>query len=353
MKVSTEATLQAFEAVSAAILSGRGLDELLQLIAGKARSVVGVPACAIYLLEDEEPNAEYLTLRAVDGRPFKKRRIRSSEGVVGEVSRTGMSISIEDIRQDPRYERVGTAHQEGFVSVLACPMREAKGLVGVLCVYDKERRIFREEERNVVQTFGNHAAIVIEITRLLSALRERNEALARSEQRLREAAARDSLTGLYNHGRFWDALYATTGEGGSSGIPSVEKPFGVLIIDIDGFKQLNDTVGHLAGDEVLRRVALHLQDAVGEQGIAARYGGDEFALLIPGEHAELERLAQRIRNIPPTAISSQAPHPTLSVGFAHWPKDATSATELVALADIRLYNEKRNSASRSAIHPGS
>ena len=118
----------------------------------------------------------------------------------------------------------------------------------------------------------------------------------------------------------------------------------VVVADLDGFKQINDRFGHLAGNRVLRMVANGLREYCGPNDYVARLGGDEFVMLIPAaEEEELDRKVDRMRSVARKAGES-TPEPSvlsISVGIANYPEDGTDAEQLLAEADRRMYKGKR------------
>ena len=159
----------------------------------------------------------------------------------------------------------------------------------------------------------------------------------RISRRHKQEAETDPLTGLYNRRAFVfeaDRIIKNARDG--DGMPSV------AILDIDNMKQINDTKGHQFGDEILKEVALVIKRSIRAWDVAARYGGDEFAVLFPDKGPETEVLIARLKNNL-TEISGETGNVnlTLSLGLALFPADGRNLDELLSIADSRMYEEKK------------
>jgi diguanylate cyclase (GGDEF)-like protein len=161
----------------------------------------------------------------------------------------------------------------------------------------------------------------------------------RFERELRERADRDPLTGLRNRRRFEDDLHQQLGRSQRYGEQAA-----LLMIDLDGFKRLNDTRGHQAGDELLRAVAAALRERLRATDLIARIGGDEFAVLLP--HVDLRRAASVAGEVATAIGDCSAPvgagsaRVTASVGTAFIDRNAVSADAVLEQADQAMYANK-------------
>lgn len=171
------------------------------------------------------------------------------------------------------------------------------------------------------------------------------------EQALEHLATHDGLTGLYNHRRFYQLLEEEITRARRYG-----HSFGLLMLDIDHFKQVNDSYGHQAGDDVLRGLSQRLSEQVRAIDRVCRYGGEEIVILLPemnqsAASSTAERLRAAVADTP-FATAQQAVNITVSIGVAVFPQDAASAEALVSVADHGMYAAKAGGRNRVCHHSG-
>lgn len=165
-------------------------------------------------------------------------------------------------------------------------------------------------------------------------------------RRLLHRSTRDGLTGLYNRGFFEVLLEREVLQARRH-----EESLAVALVDVDHFKRLNDTHGHLGGDEALRRLGWLLADSFRESDVVARYGGEEFALLLPRTELAaawglLERVRRRVEEESIPLGRGVRVRITVSIGVALWPHDGTGPEDVLAVADRRLYAAKHAGRNR-------
>jgi diguanylate cyclase (GGDEF)-like protein/PAS domain S-box-containing protein len=177
-------------------------------------------------------------------------------------------------------------------------------------------------------------------------LRIQLEEIRLLQETLREQAVRDPLTGLYNR-----RYLAETLDREMARAKRVAEPVSVVIIDLDHFKEINDTYGHRAGDEILRMLGTILSHQTRRGDISCRYGGDEFVVILPGasHHIALQRAEQWRIAFSTTAFAdgNTTLYNTFSAGLALFPDDGKSAEEILAAADKALYSAKSSGRNRS------
>jgi diguanylate cyclase (GGDEF)-like protein len=155
-------------------------------------------------------------------------------------------------------------------------------------------------------------------------------------------AHHDALTGLPNRSSVSETLQEAL-----NGAERAGRPLAVMLLDLDDFKSINDTLGHELGDLTLQRVARRLRQAAGESAVLARIGGDEFAVLIDGPQADAEAVAKRLLEAldHPLEVDSVALHICASIGIACFPQHGRTAPELIRHADVAMYCAKRSDAA--------
>jgi diguanylate cyclase (GGDEF)-like protein len=185
-----------------------------------------------------------------------------------------------------------------------------------------------------------------ELEKALGELRDKNLQLEQSLKRVEEVAATDPLTGLYNRRHFGKVLEQLFAEA-----QRYEKDLSCVMIDLDGYKQLNDSYGHQIGDQLLVMAGKVISANMRKMDVAARYGGDEFVLLVP--HAggeEAATVAQRIREefrIASRALLRRSEGVTMSIGIGSLHSDEPAGVDqLVARADAALYRAKAEGRNR-------
>lgn len=212
------------------------------------------------------------------------------------------------------------------------PFKSRDKLIGVLALGKKESGgPYSHEDMQLIAGIANQAGVIIENAQLY--------------QQARTRANTDELTGLYNHRSFHERIEQEIARGSRFG-----GTFSLIMLDIDLFKAYNDIYGHLAGDQVLRKVGRYLENSVRSIDLAFRYGGEEFVVILP--EARLDdayKVAERIRKTIESKTSSRAMPITASLGVGNWPNDGVMKEEVIGLTDAALYRAKQTGRNRTCL----
>lgn len=293
-----------------------GLEELLK------------PSSWSLLLREESTGMLVFTLvRSEVNEALVGKRLDPGEGIAGWVMRTGETLLIPDVHRDARFSR-RMDQATGFAtrSIIAVPLRVENRPIGVLEIINAmDEREFTNDDVEILQAFADFAALAIDN--------------ARAHSELIELTRNDPLSGLRNSQYFLGCVDEAAAKG---------QRFAVLFSDMDRFKALVDGHGHMAGSAALAEVGRLYGTALAPGEVGCRFGGDEFAFLIPG--ADGQRAAARCVELAAlvaerTFLADEGIHVRLgaSFGWAAFPEDALTPRVLLHLADSRMYEAKRAS----------
>jgi len=298
-------------------------DDLLGSIFRVATELVRGERASLMLRDDE--NSDFVITRAVGLAEDVRRqvRVRVGEGIAGRVAAERRAVLATS--EAPAAGQGGTYKTRSFVSVPIVVNNVARGVLNVADpIGDKP---FGHADLATLEMLAGHIAACL--------LQQEQQ------QALKMLADTDPLTWLFNRRHFDRSLGMETDRA-----RRYERLIALLMIDVDGFKQINDRHGHHVGDEVLRAVATAIKDAVRAYDVPTRYGGDEFAIILPD--ADTESAAGVARRILERLSSAALPEPlgatgeriSLSIGISTFPRPAAMAASLVETADAAMYSAK-------------
>jgi diguanylate cyclase (GGDEF)-like protein len=220
-------------------------------------------------------------------------------------------------------------------AVLYLPIKIRGNLVGILAVGPKRSgETYSLDDQRTLSTLASQSAVAIENARLYAAERQQ--------------AIRDPLTGLFNRRYMEETLERELSRAERKGTP-----LGIIMLDIDHFKQYNDTFGHEVGDAILCEIGHLLKEQIRREDVACRFGGEEFILILPETTRDLvfgraEALREDIKNIQIKFRDKLLGTITTSLGVSVFPEHGSTAVALLRAADMALYQSKREGRDRTS-----
>jgi diguanylate cyclase (GGDEF)-like protein len=316
--------LEALNSIGREIAASLDLDRVFETIHTQCARLVDATSFSICLYNRERAEVHY-AYRVRDGRKREPRVEPLGRDAVSWVIKSGRAVHIRDLlarKNDPPVD--ASDIDSGLRSLLAIPLvRLDNEVTGVLAVASARPDAYSVRHEDTLVAIGQSAAVAIENARYY------------------EMATVDQLTKLYLKDYFYQRLEEELNRARRYG-----HTFSVLMLDIDSFKQLNDSHGHLAGDRFLQRVGEVIKASLRSHDIPCRYGGEEFAVLLPEtEPTEAIVIAERIRRTVAEIRIREGRKmvgTTISIGISSYPKSARrSATDLLRKADAALYQAKK------------
>ncbi len=249
----------------------------------------------------------------------KGRRIPLGTGILGRVARTGERALVQNALPGNL-----TGILPDSRAVLCIPITYGESLLGVLNIENRNENAFSPQDVLILNTLADLLATALHNAFVF--------------QKLQQQSITDGLTGIKTRRFFWEALSAEWKRASRSG-----RPFSVVLIDLDKFKEVNDSMGHFEGDLVLARVGRLLEQKSRQSNVVARYGGDEFIVLMPDTGSEQAQvLAERLRQWLASDPMLSEHHVTGSFGVASFPMHGFSIEDIIRVADAGMYVSKRS-----------
>src|SRR5579863_6467106 len=247
------------------------------------------------------------------------KRVPLGIGILGRVARTGERALVHNGVEG----QIGAIMPESR-SVLCIPLTYGETLLGALNIESRNESAFSPQDVLILNTLADLLATALHNAFVF--------------QKLQQQSITDGLTGIKTRRFFWEALSAEWKRASRSG-----RPFSVVLIDLDKFKEVNDTMGHFEGDLVLARLGRLLEQKSRQQNVVARYGGDEFIILMPETGPEqAETLAERLRQWMESDPLLSEHHITGSFGVASFPTHGFAIEDIIRVADAGMYVSKRS-----------
>jgi diguanylate cyclase (GGDEF)-like protein/hemerythrin-like metal-binding protein len=322
-----------------ALLRSTDEHEQLNKVCRIAVEIGGYSAAWVGLaVHDEEKSVTPLAWFGIedsflDGTPMSWGEGTRGATAMGSAIRTGMVQIRQDILHDPALAPWHDhARERNFQSAIALPLQVEDEVIGALAIYAPEPDAFKKAEVALLEDLASDLAFGIQTIR-------NRQAHEKAQEHIHQLAYYDGLTGLPNRSLFQDRLHQTILDAVNHGYN-----LGIMLLDLDGFKEVNDTLGHEAGDALLTILATRLSSTLRPQDTVSRLGGDEFAILVPEVRQEVD-LAIIARKLlialkEPVLLHGRELFVTASIGIASFPSDSREAAGLLRCADAAMYHAK-------------
>ena len=324
--------VQALFEISQDLGNSLSLDETLSVLAVRLRKIIPHHSLAIWVRRGNALFPDYVS--GDDFRLFSALEIPVGQGLSGWVAENRKPILNGNPSVEPGYLNDPSKFST-LRAAVAVPLEGVNGVVGVLTLYHAERDSFTKDHVRILLAISGKIGMSIE-----NAIRFRQA---------ESSATTDFLTKLPNARSLFLQLDSELSRGRRNHVPMA-----VMVLDLDGFKAVNDRFGHMEGNKVLHIVGTALKAACREYDYVARMGGDEFVVLLPG--VEPDDAAVKMADLRDVVreIGQQMFHGnllTVSIGVANFPGDGSDAEELLAEADRRMYKQKRAHRTQPAETP--
>jgi diguanylate cyclase (GGDEF)-like protein len=328
--LNREQELSLINQLAGVISSSLNIQEVYDAFADELKEVVETDYTAICLIEGTEIYFAAVS-SAVGSTWHTGQKIPVAGTTVEWVSLNKRPFYERDLSQSRRFWTGEDHAKRGIKAMLYLPLVNKGEVIGVLLIGSVKPAAYSPEQTILLEHLASQIAAPIENSRLFT----KSEEIARI----------DGITDLFNRRHFDERMREEIDRHSRYG-----DILSILLIDLDNFKKYNDTYGHLAGDRLLVQAAGMIKSSIRSSDQAFRYGGDEFAVILPHSSTmDSFSVAERMREKIAEAMSARQLDISISVGVASWPGDGTTLDELCYAADMALYYAKRTGQNRTSI----
>ncbi|MFT3743732.1 MAG: GTP cyclohydrolase IIa [Pyrinomonadaceae bacterium] len=300
------------------------LQSTLEMFASKVGKFVPFDTCALYLLDHAKRSATASHVEGQNADLLRLRQIKVGQGATGFALKSGQIV--QNVEPDLDFQYSQTELTQMYLTMASVPLVADDELIGAVTIYSQELESYGEENIRLLETISRIAADAI------------GKSLKHDEATTH--AMTDPMTGLPNARslqRQFEKEVARASRGGNS--------FQVLMLDLDGFKAVNDTYGHKAGDEMLREISKVIREQLREYDFLARYGGDEFVALVPGTEPNdvldlCDRIEKAVRAFKLPVGEGKTASVGVSLGASGYPQAGETFDQMIVVADKVMYERK-------------
>lgn len=329
--------LSLFHEVAKTLASTLDLQKILQTVMEKISDLLQPDSWSLLMLDEKTDELTFEIAIGAGAEKLKDTRLKLGEGIAGWVAQHGEPVLVEDVTKDPRFNpRMDQLTNTNTRSVVCVPIKGREKLLGVIeLVNFLGKHSFSKEEIPILKNLADYAAIALENARYI--------------QRIHELTITDDCTSLYNARHLHFVLDAEIYRSNR-----YNYEFSVIFIDLDHFKQVNDTYGHLVGSKLLWMIGDTIKGHLRLIDYAFRYGGDEFVILLPQTPKENALMVvRRTKELLNTKVFFTEEglniKVTASFGLAAFPTDARTRKDLLRMADEAMYLVKNTTRNNIAL----
>src|SRR5271154_4546645 len=315
--------LRVFHDVARALTSSLELEEILGAIMDKMAQFFGPERWSLLMVNEPTGELYYAIAVGENAESLKGLRVPLGEGVAGWVAATGNPLVVPDVALDPHWSAFANKHPDLKIQSIACvPVRSGNKTLGVIQLLNSKLDLLSEHSISFLRILCDYAAIAIQN--------------ARSMTLIQELTITDDVTGLFNPRHLYTMLEEQVAS---------RRGFSLMFVDLDHFKSVNDTHGHLVGSRLLAEIGSLLKRCLGPNNSAFRYGGDEFVALLPGmgksaASGTTMALREDLRAARFLEGAGLSLNVSGSFGLATYPEDGSTVPTILRAADTMMYEAK-------------
>ena len=325
-------SLRVFHEVARALTSNLELEPLLLAIMSQMEEFFGPERWSLLMVDEEAGELYYALSAGVDDTSFRNSRIQMGQGIAGYVAQSGNPLIIPDVQLDHDWALFAAQHSELNLQSIAClPIRHGGRTLGVLQLHNSKLDLLPDSSIAFLRVLCDYAAIALQN--------------ARSVKLIHHLSITDDCTGLFNARYLYTMLEQEITPNPGTRVVSIQPHFSLLFLDLDHFKSVNDTHGHLVGSRLLSEIGGVIKRTLGPEHPAFRYGGDEFVAMLRGlDKPHATELSNHLRDtLNATRFLSgegMSLRITASFGLATFPEDGNTMHSIIRSSDAMMYQAK-------------